>query len=327
MIAHMRGSGKLPLKSFALLLGLSVLTGRSAMAYDDGPMAIGPVQNGPQPYTGIHLFQGPASLGTLGYGPPGLQPGFQGFGLGYHLGYGYGGDALGVGADGGYPFYGGPGYPHCAPQLRRIGGMVPFPYFGGPGYPTPDHPNFFGEFGPLVADQPVVSIVTEEGLPVGATDYGSFTGAVPNAEAQFAPFTARAAAGVSSLRPTPTGPAPSTPSPAGAGVIPPRPSTNPAVNELSSAPRAHQFLGIESEPAVDAGGVRGMKITKIYPGSAAERTGLHEGDVIHSINDYDTQQTGNLEWIYVNAAPNNVLKLNVRTASDGKEHAFTTQIP
>ena len=137
MIAHIRGSDRLPLKAFALLLGVSVLTGSSAMAHDDGPVVAGPVPNGPQPYTGIHLFHGPASFGTLGYGPPGLQPGYQGFGLGYHLGYGYGGDALGVGADGGYPFYGGPGYPHCMPELRRIGGIVPFPYFGGPGLSDP----------------------------------------------------------------------------------------------------------------------------------------------------------------------------------------------
>ena len=42
--------------------------------------------------------RGPAA-GTLGYGPPGIYPGFQGFGLGYHLGYGYGGDALGSRAE------------------------------------------------------------------------------------------------------------------------------------------------------------------------------------------------------------------------------------
>ena len=39
----------------------------------------------------------------------------------------------------------------------------------------------------------------------------------------------------------------------------------------------------------------GMKITKIYPRSAAERVGLHEGDIVRSINDYLTQQPGNLE--------------------------------
>lgn len=327
MIAHKRGSGRLPLKAFALLLGASVLTGSSAMAQDGGPMVAGPAPNGPLPYTGIHLFHGPESFGTLGYGPPGLQPGYQGFGLGYHLGYGYGGDALGVGADGGYPFYGGPGYPHCAPQLRRIGGIVPFPYFGGPGYPTPDHPNFYGEAGPRVPDRPVVTVVTEDGQPVRATDYGNFTGAVANAEAQFAPFTARAAAGVSSMRPTPSGSIPSSPSPPDAGITPPRPPINPPPGERPDAPRARRFLGIESEPAIDANGVRGMKITKVYPGSAAERSGLHEGDVVHSINDYVTQQHGDLEWIYINAAPSNILKMNVLTLSDGKEHSITVQIP
>jgi len=327
MIAQIRGSGRLPLKVFTLLLGFSVLGASSARADDDGPVVTGPVHNSPQPYTGIHLLPGPPSFGTLGYGPPGLQPGYQGFGLGYHLGYGYGGDALGVGADGGYPFYGGPGYPHCMPQLGRIGGIVPFPYFGGPGYPTPDHPDFFGEFGPLVPDQPVVTIVGESGQPIQGTGYGSFTGAVTNAEAQFAPFTARAAAGVSSMRARSSNPANSTTPLPDAGFSPPRPSPNPTVSDRSSLPVARQFLGIEAEPVVDAGGVRGMKITKIYPGSAAERTGLHEGDVIHAINDYVTQQPGNLEWIYVNAAPNNVLKMNVRSASDGKEQNITAQFP
>ena len=113
---------------------------------------------------------------------PGLYPGFQGFGLGYHLGYGYGGDALGVGADGGYPFYGGPGYPHSEPRLRRIGGITPFPYYGGPGYPSPGHPNYFGGVGPLVADQPVVTIGSDRGDPDDATGYGPFTGALPYPE-------------------------------------------------------------------------------------------------------------------------------------------------
>jgi hypothetical protein len=51
--------------------------------------------------------------GTLGYGAAGLYPGFYGFGLSFHLGYGYGGFGRGVGAGGGYPCYGGPGYPYC----------------------------------------------------------------------------------------------------------------------------------------------------------------------------------------------------------------------
>ena len=70
---------------------------------------------------------------------------------------------------GGYPFYGGPGYPHCGPRLRRLGKINPFPYFGGPGYPSFEHPNFFGGIGPLVPDQPVVTLVDERGSPIGAS--------------------------------------------------------------------------------------------------------------------------------------------------------------
>src|SRR5262245_60135764 len=54
------------------------------------------------------------------------ETGREGFGLGYHLGYGYGGRALGVGPFGGYAYYGGPGYPQPAPQLRRFGKITPF---------------------------------------------------------------------------------------------------------------------------------------------------------------------------------------------------------
>ena len=62
-----------------------------------------------------------------------------------------------------------------------------------------------------------MTVATEPGGMVGGTDYGAFTGAVPNAEAQFAAFTARAAAGASTMRvrpgtpissPTPPNPAP-----------------------------------------------------------------------------------------------------------------------
>ena len=227
MIKHIRGGGRLPLKAFALLLGASLLSGLSARAQDGGPVVAGPPPNGPVPYTGLHLFPGPESFGTLGYGPPGLQPGYQGFSLNYHLGNGYGNGALGVGADGGYPFYGGPGYPHPAPHLRRIGGIVPFHYFGGPGYPTPDCPNFYGGSGPLVPDRPVVTIVTADGRLVGATDYGNFTGAVADAEAKFAPFTARAAAGVSSSRSRYSSRGNTLPTGPDDGSSPPRPVPNP----------------------------------------------------------------------------------------------------
>ena len=139
------------------------------------------------------VYRTPAA-GTLGYGSPGVHPGFQGFGLGYHRGFGYGGDALGVGASGGYPFYGGPGYPHPGPWLRRVGGINPFLHYGGLGHPTPTHPNFFGGVGPLVDDPPVVTIAPESGKNGCTGGFGPFTGAMPYPESAFAPFTAAAAA-------------------------------------------------------------------------------------------------------------------------------------
>ena len=117
-------------------------------------------------------------------------PGYQGFGLGYHPGYGYGGDAFGVGPDGGYPFYGGPGYPHSAPPLRRLGPIVPFAHDAGPGFPTPARPNVYGGVGPLSSDPSVVKSEAAPGVPAYPLDYGASTGMVPYPESTFAPFTA-----------------------------------------------------------------------------------------------------------------------------------------
>ena len=126
MISLASGGGRLRLQAFAVALGFWVFSDSSAMAQDGGCVVTGQGREDDKGNKGPHVH-GRSGYGTLGYGAPGLYPGFHGFGLGYHLGYGYGGDALGVGADGGYPLYGGPGYPHCEPRLRRIGGITPFP--------------------------------------------------------------------------------------------------------------------------------------------------------------------------------------------------------
>jgi PDZ domain len=323
MISHIWDGCTLPLKAIALALGFWVWCDASVVAGDDGVVVADPAQKAKQAKSAHHA-QGNSSYGTLGYGPPGLFPGFQGFGLGYHLGYGYGGDALGVGAEGGFPFYGGPGYPHPEPTLRRFGRITPFPYYGGPGYPTPDHPNYFGGVGPLVSDQPVVTIATDTGAPIEATDFGPFTGAVPNPEAQFAPFTARAAAGEPS-----TGAGPSYPIaiPPDAGSGSPPPSTPPATGGPPNLSAVGRSLGIDEEPVVDANGVRGMRISNVYFGGSAEKAGLHVGDIIYSINGYLTQVRGNLAWIIAHAAPNKVLAMRVRTSSGSKEQAITAQLP
>ena len=202
-----RGNGRrVPGLAFVLAAGYWMVSGLSARGqngFDQTCLA-------PECQKPCSLHDGPVngtqSLGTLGYGGPGLYPGFQGFGLGYHLGYGYGGSALGVGATGGYPFYGGPGYCHPWPRLRRLGGITPFPYYGGPGYPTPDHPEYYGAVGPLVNEPPVITIGGDGNEPSSTSDYGSFTGVLPYPETLFAPFTSAAASGaMSTIQPSADG--------------------------------------------------------------------------------------------------------------------------
>jgi len=292
MISPVRCGGKLGLKVLALAGGLWVFSGSSAMA--DGAEFEGPADHG----------QGGWGLGTLSYGGYGLYPGYYGFGLNFHPGYGYGGPALGVGASGGYPNYGGPGYPHQPPPLRRFGKTLPFPY-NGFGFFTFDDPHPSQDIGPLVANRPVVRGSDRPDIGSGEPyngDFGPFTGRFPYPETYFAPYTS-AAAGLST----------------GASSFDPSTST-------PDIPRARD-LGIDEEPVVDPDGVRGIKVPKIDRGTAAEKAGLQAGDVIHSINGYRTEQPGNVAWIIATAAPDKVLKINVRKRSDGKQHTVTVQLP
>jgi hypothetical protein len=93
------------------------------------------------------------------------------------------------------------------------------------------------------------------------------------------------------------------------------------------APFPRRLLGIDEEPVALSDGSKGMKIGKVYPGTAAEKAGLKAGDVIRSINGYFTEQRGNLAWIIANKAPNNELKLTVRTANDSQDHQITATLP
>jgi hypothetical protein len=134
-----------------------------------------------------------------GYGGNDRYAVFYGFGLSYHLGYGYGGKALGVGPFGGYPAYGGPGYPHKWPRLQRICGIAPFNFYGGPYYPPDRYSNYFEHPGPLVVEQPVVGEGGVRDVETGAGfvrsgAYGPFTGALPYPESFFAGFTIAAGA-------------------------------------------------------------------------------------------------------------------------------------
>jgi membrane-associated protease RseP (regulator of RpoE activity) len=235
--------------------------------------------------------------------------GFQGFGLGYHLGYGYGGTelgfghgpyALGVGPEGGYPYYGGPGYPHPDPVLSRKLPIVPFCDFVGPGYPSPDHPNFFGPTGPLVDDKPVVTFTPDPNVPIQEIGYGQFNGALAYPESTFAPF---------------------------ATMIGEYGLSGPGATPSANAPPASESLGMNFTPFSEAGLTPGLKITNVVPSGVAAKAGLNVGDVIVAINGYVTQKLTDPEWIILNASPNKVLKIVVRFAGDGKDHEVTAQLP
>src|SRR6185312_13311201 len=234
MISRLRSSRRLPLNALALALGISFFSDAALAGDEQYATAIRPPSNG-RPRKTIFDRHNDKNAGTLGYGPPGAFPGFQGFGIGYQRGYGYGGWGLGVGAEGGFPFYSGPGYPHPDPTLRRYGTTRPFPYFGGPGGPTAHCPNFYGDPGPLVADKPVITIGDDR----YDTGFGQYTGAIPYPEAVLAPFTTSAAAGAVT---TEEGSA----NPAGAG-----PNNPPSTGGNATMRIPDRSLGIDSEPVTD----------------------------------------------------------------------------
>jgi hypothetical protein len=302
--------------------------------------------------TGGH---GGLGYGTLGWGGPGQAVGFYGFGLSFHRGYGYGGYGLGVGADGGVPFYGGPGYP-----------CLGHPYDGGPaftGLPSPlirpedryERPGL-----PSVANggvgadnraraeavvgpgQPDFGYNSGEGTGVGYRgSFGPFTGASSYAYTHPG-FTAEAAAAgtvfdafgdAGSVEWQPAGrgrlPAPDSTgpnAPPGLGPDSRAPGSSPGTGALIPLPAPVPALGIDEEPVVDDDGVRGTKVARVHVGTPAEKAGLKAGDVIHSVNGRLTQQAGNLTWIIANSAPDRVLKMSVRRGIDGKEHTITVQL-
>ena len=240
--------------------------------------------------------------GTLGYGPPGEHPGFFGFGLSFHPGYGYGGNGLGVGALGGYPCYGGPGYPiHY-------------------GYPHFAYPYYEG-IGQLYYDQPVVIAELMD-----AGDFGPYTGA--SAYAYTHPsYAAEAAATGSFLPGRVTYPDSSASNPTPEATFS-RPETiAPGPGGVDRVPVQSRYLGMDVEPGLCTGDRKGLKIVNVLPGSTAANAGLQVGDVILSINGYVTEQLQHLTWIISNAAPDNILKMNVIRVSDGKEQTITIRMP
>ncbi len=96
--------------------------------------------------------------------------------------------------------------------------------------------------------------------------------------------------------------------------------TVPLQGTTPAAPSAFPVpsLGIDEEKVSDATGSH-IQVTRVHPGSPAERAGLQAGDTIVSANGYLTQDPGNLAWIINHHAPNGVVTLNVRKAANGQE--------
>jgi hypothetical protein len=100
---------------------------------------------------------------------------------------------------------------------------------------------------------------------------------------------------------------------------------NRSLNSASLAP-GQRLLGIDEDPFVMPDGTKAMKVSKVFPGTAAAKAGLQAGDVIRSVNGYLTEQRGNLAWVIANAMPNNELKITVQTAKDGQNHLVTATL-
>jgi hypothetical protein len=213
MTVLLRASRGLCLRVFALACGLGAAVGVCVMA-DDGDS---------HDHNQGRFAHNNLDSGTLGWAEYGLYPGLYGFSLRWHMGYGYGLYALGVGADGGYPFYAGPGYPHEPPHLNRCGPEAPYAYFGGPDDTLFGGANFYEPAGGLTVSKPVVGIgkpgdfgyVGKNGERNPGADFGSFTGAIPYPETQFAPYASAAATTGSSDTEGPPKPTTAPPTPGG----------------------------------------------------------------------------------------------------------------
>lgn len=239
--------------------------------------------------------------GTLSYGPPGLHPGFYGFGLSFHPGYGYGGNALGVGALGGYPCYGGPGY-----ALHY-------------GYPKFAYPYYEG-IGQLYYDQPVVTTDL-----IDAGDFGTYTGA--SAYAYTHPtYTAEAAATGSFMPGGVSFPDTSASNPSPEATFTPRESI-PAGPNMVNRPMQGRLLGMMLIADTTPDGRKGLKITSVLPGSTADNAGLRIGDVILTIDGHVTEQPQQFNTVVSSAAPESTLKLSVLKAGENREQAVTILVP
>lgn len=243
---------------------------------------------------------GGGHMGGMGYG----HMGGMGYGYGHHPGYGYGYGrhgygGLGYGGFGYFPGFFGTGLYGLGFSGYGLGyglgyGGYGLGYggYGGYGYGYP----YYGGLG-----YPYSAGYGYDGYPYygSSSGYGSDYPAYGGGYTGAMPLTNYSSAYVA-------------------------PGVGTANTAMAGQPR---ILGVDEEPVALANGRKGMKITNVYPGTAAQAAGLKSGDVLLSVNGYLTEQHGNLAWIIANATPSNQLKINVLTAADGQEHTVTATIP
>jgi hypothetical protein len=95
---------------------------------------------------------------------------------------------------------------------------------------------------------------------------------------------------------------------------------------VTAVPIQGRFLGIDEQAVVDSGGP-GMQVLRVYSQSPAEQAGLKVGDVIHSINGYQMERSGNIAWMIANTPSNGVLQLSVRPVGSLTDHLVSAMIP
>lgn len=225
--------------------------------------------------------------------------GCDGIGLWGEYGYGpHSGESCGIAY--GKPFYGGYGMVYGYPKHRKGGDP------------------FYGRDSMVRWGIPYPGNVTS-GVTYGA--FGEFTGAPP-----IAPLSSIEAAAAAAAARKDSDDA-NLPSSSDALPVDPSLPDMPADPTGLKPPSALRAFGIEDEPIVDASGVRGMKVTRVTPGTPAAEAGLHVGDVVLSINGYFTEEPGNFAWIVANAAPEGKLSLTVRPRSDLNEQVVSARVP
>ena len=293
----------------------------------DGGAAVVP-DRGTRSARALHEHRGPGSARWATAAPASTRAS-RASASGITSGYGYGGDALGVGADGGYPFYGGPGYPHPWPRLRRFGGITPFPYYGGPGCPTPDlsqllrgrrparrRPAGHRDRAPNPArpTTPAATAPSPGSSPIPSRS---------SPRSRPAAGTGASTSGVSSGLPLPPSIHPAAAAGRPAAPAPPAASTSPLPRRprRGPLPRDRRRAGRRRERRARAEGLQGLCRERGGKGRPpCRRRDPLDQRLPHT-------EGGNLAWIIANAAPDRVLKMSVQAASDGELRTITARLP